>query len=407
MTLIAVTSSRTSPGSTTLAVGLSLAWSHQVDKSLLIEADPAGGVLGLRFGLRSTPSLTTFGSDCRNGYEEDLLWANTQDLRGFECMPGSVDPRLSSSWLERVDPMIAKHVPELSAPTIVDLGRLSNDLSAPNIIKAADRVLVVTRPTIAEIQSLRFRIRQVRLAGGTPNLVVIGDRPHDPHEIARLVDIPLLAVIPDEPALAAALCGARLSERRLRRSRFWRTIVGLGQHLHSPLSHPLGEEQSRASVAATAGLTSSTASSGGGVCDDEPHRIDEDFSDPFAAPIDSTSEPDDCTADRRSATLRRPREWSLVSSNGLSRTVPYEQVTRLGRSAKCEVVIEDDRVSRVHGEIRFTDDHFVYVDAGSTNGSKVNGARVTDCGLADGDELRLGSTTFVFRPSTIRHLESV
>ena len=101
MTVIAVTASRTSPGATSLATGLALALSSEYERSLLIEADAAGGVLALRFDLEVTPSLTTFGSDIRNGYTHDRVWRNTQDLRGARCMPAPVDPRLASSWVSK------------------------------------------------------------------------------------------------------------------------------------------------------------------------------------------------------------------------------------------------------------------------------------------------------------------
>ena len=40
MTVVAITSSRTSPGATTLAVGLATTWSKHNEHTVLIEADP-------------------------------------------------------------------------------------------------------------------------------------------------------------------------------------------------------------------------------------------------------------------------------------------------------------------------------------------------------------------------------
>ena len=116
MSIVAVTSSRTSPGATTVATGLALVWSRRFEQSLLVEADPSGGVLGLRFGLAPSPSLATFGSDVRNGWTPEALWSNTQELRGTACLSAPVDGRLASPWIERSAPALIEHLPGLGVP---------------------------------------------------------------------------------------------------------------------------------------------------------------------------------------------------------------------------------------------------------------------------------------------------
>ena len=56
-------------------------------------------------------------------------------------------------------------------------------------------------------------------------------------------------------------------------------------------------------------------------------------------------------------------------------------------------------VSRNHAEIRPQGDGFLLVDLGSTNGSKVNGVRVDQRMLNDGDELTFGNTRMRFEAS--------
>ena len=57
-----------------------------------------------------------------------------------------------------------------------------------------------------------------------------------------------------------------------------------------------------------------------------------------------------------------------------------------------DVVIDDEKISREHGSIEWTNDGFLYVDLGSTNGSYVNHLPVTSQLLKHGDILRLGDT---------------
>lgn len=76
-----------------------------------------------------------------------------------------------------------------------------------------------------------------------------------------------------------------------------------------------------------------------------------------------------------------------------------EQVVVLGRLPDCDITLNDTNVSRRHAEIRAVGDRFYLVDLGSTNGSKVNGQRVSERELVDGDELSFGSIRLIFQAS--------
>jgi len=71
----------------------------------------------------------------------------------------------------------------------------------------------------------------------------------------------------------------------------------------------------------------------------------------------------------------------------------------IGRLPECDITIRDSNVSRRHAEIQPRGDHFVLVDLGSTNGTRVNGVRITERELRDGDELAFGTTRLVFEAS--------
>lgn len=89
---------------------------------------------------------------------------------------------------------------------------------------------------------------------------------------------------------------------------------------------------------------------------------------------------------------------SLVLPDG--RRVPLgEHPTVLGRQSDCTVALADPRASRRHAEIRPTADGFLIVDLDSTNGTKVNGVRVREQVLHDGDEIAVGATVMRFEAS--------
>jgi len=67
----------------------------------------------------------------------------------------------------------------------------------------------------------------------------------------------------------------------------------------------------------------------------------------------------------------------------------------IGRAEDNDLVARDSRVSRHHGRIAGRRGTLVYLDLGSTNGSRVNGEPVTEVVLGVGDRLEVGATTIV------------
>src|SRR5579884_2338236 len=77
----------------------------------------------------------------------------------------------------------------------------------------------------------------------------------------------------------------------------------------------------------------------------------------------------------------------------------------LGRSAKAgnDLLLESDgQISKRHARIELDPDgRFTLYDLGSTNGTKVNGRRVDNRTLNDGDEIQIGATRITFQQSPI------
>jgi diguanylate cyclase (GGDEF)-like protein len=62
----------------------------------------------------------------------------------------------------------------------------------------------------------------------------------------------------------------------------------------------------------------------------------------------------------------------------------------IGREMLCDIPIEDSAVSRRHARIVRKDNMYIVADLGSANGMFVNGSRVRDAPLQNGDRLQLG-----------------
>ena len=69
---------------------------------------------------------------------------------------------------------------------------------------------------------------------------------------------------------------------------------------------------------------------------------------------------------------------------------------KLGRGLNCQVVIGDPLSSRVHATIRNQASQWVLTDAGSRNGTLVNGSKVDEAVLVAGSKIRIGGTELEF-----------
>jgi hypothetical protein len=133
------------------------------------------------------------------------------------------------------------------------------------------------------------------------------------------------------------------------------------------------------------------------------HAREEGFS--FVGPVQVEMHPSD-----RLRTGSFAIEASMVEAAGGSGAgslmlptdirVPLAAVNvTIGRLADCNIQLHDPNVSRNHAEIRPSGDGYILQDLGSTNGSRVNGMRVGQHLLVDGDEILIGNTRMIFEAS--------
>ena len=86
--------------------------------------------------------------------------------------------------------------------------------------------------------------------------------------------------------------------------------------------------------------------------------------------------------------------WILQSSEPdagpLTFRVQPGSVKTVGRAARADFILEAPLVSRLHCRIEAGDDSLEVIDLKSTNGTFVNGERITRAPLTSGDRLRVG-----------------
>jgi pSer/pThr/pTyr-binding forkhead associated (FHA) protein len=100
--------------------------------------------------------------------------------------------------------------------------------------------------------------------------------------------------------------------------------------------------------------------------------------------------------------------WTLESVDpsdaGLTFRLLPGSLKTLGRAARADFVVDAALVSRVHCRFTLSSANELQLeDLGSTNGTFVNGQKVTRTTLNDGDTLTVGRVQFVVNAATGGH----
>ena len=90
------------------------------------------------------------------------------------------------------------------------------------------------------------------------------------------------------------------------------------------------------------------------------------------------------------------KQWRLVANGDWlkGQIFPLSQHTILGRDSECDITIPGTHLSRKHVEIAISGNKLLVKDLGSSNGTFVNGKKVTDAELVPGDQIQFDVLTF-------------
>ena len=187
-----------------------------------------------------------------------------------------------------------------------------------------------------------------------------------------------------EEALATELAGYLLEHaRRERLAMLSKPVIefetderlGLGEFgIQTRLVTPEAEPEPEAGPAAAAGQAAAGEESGRTMIYSAAGRV--------AEPLEERAH-----AHQHSALLLFAGRRLVVGPAGVT----------VGRSRGCDIVLDDPNVSRQHAEVRPRGGSWVLTDLGSTNGSSINGRRLTGPEvLRSGDEIEIGTTPLRF-----------
>ncbi len=88
--------------------------------------------------------------------------------------------------------------------------------------------------------------------------------------------------------------------------------------------------------------------------------------------------------------------FALIMTCGLIVYPLRRGINTIGRELDCRIILAEPAISRRHAQIAVDGNVLILVDLGSTNGTFVNGTRVTSSRiLQGGDRVRLGTVEFI------------
>jgi len=90
-------------------------------------------------------------------------------------------------------------------------------------------------------------------------------------------------------------------------------------------------------------------------------------------------------------------DWSLTAIGGdmKGRTIMIHGSMTFGRSSNCDIIIDGEYMSRRHAELSLKGGGLRIVDLGSSNGTCVNGKKVSEHQLKPGDKISFDKTVYL------------
>jgi hypothetical protein len=260
MTVCALVSAGGSPGVTTAALALALAWPGPM---VVAEADPAGGdvlagffaghVSGSR-GLLNVAYEATTVEAAATAVAGQLVALDEAGTR--RVLPGLADPRHAAT-LNMTWPLLAAALAAQPVDVLADCGRLDGGPGQEHVLRVAAQIVFVLRPTLRQAAAARPRIDMLtQLKGsltGQVSLLITGPGPLAPKELAGSLGVPVLGILPDDRKAAQVLSDGAGARRGVEASPLLRAAGVTARTLAKLGNPPAGVPGSGPALAAVPG----------------------------------------------------------------------------------------------------------------------------------------------------------
>lgn len=249
MALIVLTSANGSPGVTSSALGLAMAWPRP---SILVDADPTGS-RAIPAGYFRGGQLPTEGSivDLAVAHRQGTL---VDELPGLlmripdthiQFLNGPARHNQARALDSMWEPLagVFKNLERNGQDVIVDAGRLGLEGSPFKLAAAADLTLLVTRSTVPALvgaaswaPTLRETFNRAGAASSLGALVVGPGQPFTAAEVAKTLQMPAVASLEWDPTSAEVFSVGSQPPRKFENSALSKSLRAAVQAIHATLS---------------------------------------------------------------------------------------------------------------------------------------------------------------------------
>jgi hypothetical protein len=240
MSLVTFVSARGAPGVSTVALSVAGVWpSSDGHAKVLLEVDPAGGVLGLRLGLGEDPGLVSLTAAARHGVDRMTLWDHAQELPGgLAVVPGPASSSVAAQVLASAGGRLGEWLSGLGdVDVIADAGRLTGVSPALGFVASSDLVVVVARPVVDQLHAGAELASALVARGVRVGWCLVGEGPYRPADVEAAYGIDVWGAIPGDARGAGLMIGGAPA-KKLARTALVRSAASLAAHLSGWLHQP-------------------------------------------------------------------------------------------------------------------------------------------------------------------------
>lgn len=242
MAVVALASAGGSPGVTTTSLGLALAWPRPV---LLVDADPTGtaGVLSGFFRGAWAPETSLIDLALSPLGVVDALPSVAQRLQGTSVsIVAGIRDHAQATGLRDLWALLAEALADLESTgqdVIVDGGRLGLVGCPEPLLNAADLTLMVTRsplPAMAASRTWSATVRRPDSGWRNPAALLIGEgRPYKAADVAKVIGLPVIGVLCDDPEAAAVYYRGAPAPARFENGAYVRSLIAVTESIQAAI----------------------------------------------------------------------------------------------------------------------------------------------------------------------------
>jgi MinD-like ATPase involved in chromosome partitioning or flagellar assembly len=233
MTSVAAVSVGGAPGVTTLLCAAAAAAAED-RPVLVVEASPSGGTIAARWRLNVRDTVATTAKLAMDLAGSVDLWdvAHRPWLGNSRVIPAH--PSAVVMRQAQVGQWLASRVSSAGKPMLIDAGRIDGTADQLALLESVDVVWLVVDPIVEQVAAAKAAASWLNRVGRVE--VVVREPAGDPAResataVARALEWPAAATVPDDLASARALCGLSPPRRGLSRSPLLRTGRALAERL--------------------------------------------------------------------------------------------------------------------------------------------------------------------------------